>query len=68
MNDYNVGSKFRKLRKDRNLTLKLVSKETKISPAMLSMIENNNASPSLKSISILASFYDISLSNLFSTN
>lgn len=65
MNEYNIGSKIRKLRKDNKLTLKDVAKETRISPAMLSLIENDNSSPSLKTISKLAKYFNLNLSSLF---
>ena len=54
MNDYDLGSIFRKLRKEKNLTLKDVAKDIKVSPAMLSLIENGNSSPSLKTVIKLA--------------
>lgn len=65
MNEYNIGSKIRKLRKDKNLTLKNLAKETRISSAMLSLIENDNSSPSLRTISKLAKYFNVGLSSLF---
>jgi len=68
MNDYDLGSIFRKLRKEKNLTLKDVAKDIKVSPAMLSLIENGNSSPSLKTVIKLALYYDVSMSSIFSKN
>lgn len=68
MNDYDLGSIFRKLRKEKNLTLKDVAKDTEVSPAMLSLIENGNSFPSLKTVIKLASYYDVSMSSIFSKN
>ena len=45
MVDYNIGSKIKKLRKARKLTLQDVAQETGFSPALISQIENNNVSP-----------------------
>jgi transcriptional regulator with XRE-family HTH domain len=68
MNDYRVGEKFKKLRKGKNLTLKSVAKETNISSAMLSLIENDCSIPSLKTVSRLASYYGVTISSLFNQN
>ena len=43
--DFNIGSKIKKLRKARKLTLQDVARETGFSPALISQIENNNVSP-----------------------
>lgn len=65
IDDYNIGSQLKSLRKARNLTLQFVAVETGMSAALLSQIENNNVTPSLKSLSKLASYYQIRLGKLF---
>ena len=63
--DYNIGSQLKSLRKARNVTLQYVAVETGMSAALLSQIENGNVTPSLKSLSKLASYYQIRLGKLF---
>jgi|AMWB02.1.fsa_nt_gi transcriptional regulator with XRE-family HTH domain len=65
MDDYNIGSQLKTLRKARNLTLQFVAVETGMSAALLSQIENGNVTPSLKTLSKLASYYQIRLGKLF---
>lgn len=68
MSEYNIGTKLRKIRKDRMQTLKDVAKNTDISPSMLSMIENEISNPSIGTISKLVKYYDIRISRLFLDN
>jgi len=65
MEDYNIGSQLKTLRKARNMTLQFVAAETGMSAALLSQIENGNVTPSLKTLSKLASYYQIRLGKLF---
>lgn len=65
MEDYNIGPQLKSLRKTRNMTLQFVAVETGMSAALLSQIENGNVMPSLKTLSKLASYYQIRLGKLF---
>jgi transcriptional regulator with XRE-family HTH domain len=68
MNIYDIGSILKKLRKERNLTLKDVSREINLTSAMISLIENGKSIPSLRTISKLATYYDVSICNIFDNN
>ena len=63
--EYNIGSKIKKLRKDRKLTLQSVANETGFSPALISQIENNNVSPPIATLSKLARFFDVKMGHFF---
>ncbi len=65
MIEYDIGSKLRKLRLARNLTLRSVAREVGFSIALLSQIEKNNISPPIPTLSKLANFFGIRLSSLF---
>lgn len=65
IDDYNIGPQLKSLRKARNMTLQYVAVETGMSAALLSQIENGNVTPSLKTLSKLASYYQIRLGKLF---
>lgn len=63
--DFNIGSKIKKLRKARKLTLQDVARETGFSPALISQIENNNVSPPIATLSKLARFFDVKIGIFF---
>lgn len=63
--DFNIGSKIKKLRKARKLTLQDVARETGFSPALISQIENNNVSPPIATLSKLARFFDVKMGHFF---
>jgi transcriptional regulator with XRE-family HTH domain len=63
--DFNIGSKIKKLRKARKLTLQDVARETGFSPALISQIENNNVSPPIATLSKLARFFDVKIGSFF---
>lgn len=67
MEEYNIGSKIKKLRKLRKLTLQDVARETGFSPALISQIENNNVSPPIATLSKIARFFDIKMGHFFET-
>jgi transcriptional regulator with XRE-family HTH domain len=64
MNEYNIGSQLRSLRKSRNMTLQFVAGETGLSAPLLSQVENGNVTPSLKTLSKLATYFQIRMSQL----
>jgi transcriptional regulator with XRE-family HTH domain len=68
MIEYNIGTKLKKLRLSKKLTLQSVAKEIGFSPALISQIENNNVSPPIATLSKLAKFFDIKMSSFFSEN
>ncbi|BCR03055.1 transcriptional regulator [Desulfuromonas versatilis] len=63
--DFNIGSKIKKLRKARKLTLQDVARETGFSPALISQIENNNVSPPIATLSKIARFFDVKMGHFF---
>jgi len=65
MIEYNIGPQLKNLRKTRNLTLQFVAEKTGMSVPLLSQIENGNVTPSLKTLTKLASYFQIQLGRLF---
>lgn len=65
MADYDIGSKLKKIRLGRKLTLKEVAEQVGCSIALLSQVENNNISPPIATLSRLAKVLDFKLSSLF---
>src|SRR5512134_1438743 len=63
--DFNIGSKIKRLRKARKLTLQDVARETGFSPALISQIENNNVSPPIATLSKIARFFDVKIGTFF---
>ncbi len=68
MIEYNIGTKLKKLRLAKKLTLQSVTNEIGFSAALLSQIENNNVSPPIATLSKLAKFYDVRISSFFIEN
>jgi transcriptional regulator with XRE-family HTH domain len=60
-----IGFHLKKLRKEKNYTLKDVAFKTSMSVSLLSQIENDKASPSLNSLQVLLRFYGVGLSAFF---
>lgn len=65
MHEYNIGSQLKSLRKARNVTLQYVAGETGLSAPLLSQIENNNVTPSLKTLAKLADYFHVRMGRLF---
>ncbi|PLX97743.1 MAG: Cro/Cl family transcriptional regulator [Desulfuromonas sp.] len=63
--DFHIGSKIKRLRKARKLTLQDVARETGFSPALISQIENNNVSPPIATLSKIAKFFDVKMGHFF---
>jgi len=51
MKEYNVGTKLKKLRLAKNLTIQSVASEIGFSPSLISQIEHNNVSPPIATLS-----------------
>jgi len=66
VSEYNIGSKIRKLRKAKKLTLQDVATETGFSMALISQIENDNVSPPIATLSRIAKFFDVKIGYFFS--
>ena len=62
---YNVGETLKNLRLSSNLTQKHVARANGLSPAMISLIERNNISASIATLSKLLRFYGVKMSWLF---
>lgn len=65
---YNVGETLKNLRLSNNLTQKHVARANGLSPAMISLIERNNISASITTLSKLLKFYGAKMSWLFDEN
>lgn len=66
MSEYNIGSKIRKLRRAKKLTLQEVANETGFSTALISQLENNKISPPIATLSKIAHFFEIRIGHFFS--
>jgi len=66
MSEYNIGSRIKKLRLARKLTLQAVATETGFSTALISQIENDNVSPPIATLSKIAKFFDVKMAQFFS--
>ncbi|MDZ7677754.1 MAG: cupin domain-containing protein [Acidimicrobiales bacterium] len=60
-----VGSRIRKLRSERQLTLQMLSAKTGLSASMLSMVERGRTSPSIGTLVAIASALRVHMSALF---
>lgn len=60
-----IGRIIRELRKERNLTLKQMSRRTKLSVSLLSQIERAESSASVSSLFKVASALDVPITQLF---
>jgi transcriptional regulator with XRE-family HTH domain len=52
--EFDIGTKIRALRRSRRLTLRDVARETGFSPALISQIENDNVSPPIATLARIA--------------
>ncbi len=68
MIEYNVGTKLKKLRLSKNLTIQSVATELGVSPSLISQIEHHNVSPPISTLSRMAKFFGVRMSTLFSEN
>lgn len=62
------GAKLRKIRKERNLSQEELSKAAGLDRTFVGKIERGERSPSLQTISKLATALDINIQELFSFN
>ncbi|PTW63429.1 XRE family transcriptional regulator [Breoghania corrubedonensis] len=60
-----LGARIRKARKEKGMTLREVADEVGCSPSMLSKIETEQATPSLRTLHRIAAVLDISITHLF---
>lgn len=60
-----IGQRLKKIRKERNLTLNEVARETNLSASLLSQIENDKVSPSLNTLQTVLSYYGVGFSTFF---
>ncbi|NVN92574.1 MAG: helix-turn-helix transcriptional regulator [Desulfuromonadales bacterium] len=65
MNSLDIGSKIKKLRQSRKLTLQTVADEVGFSPALISQVENNHVSPPIATLSKIANFFDVKIGYFF---
>ncbi len=65
MKEYNVGTKLKKLRLAKNLTIQSVASEIGFSPSLISQLEHNNVSPPIATLSKLANFFGVRMSSFF---
>lgn len=66
MSGFDIGSKVKKLRQSKKLTLQAVAREIGFSPALISQIENNNVSPPIATLSKIAKFFEVKMGYFFS--
>ncbi len=62
---YQVGETLRRIRLSNNMTQTFVANENGLSSGMISLIESNNISASIRTLSKLIDFYGIKMSCLF---
>jgi transcriptional regulator with XRE-family HTH domain len=60
-----LGAHVRRLRRERGLTLQAVSSSTRLSPALLSLIENEQVIPPIATLLKIARFFNVPLSRFF---
>jgi DNA-binding XRE family transcriptional regulator len=65
MNGLDIGSKIKKLRQSRKLTLQTVADEVGFSPALISLVENNHVSPPIATLSKIAKFFGVKIGYFF---
>ncbi len=65
MTEYNIGSKLKRLRLAKKMTLQSVANEIGFSTALLSQIENDNVSPPIATLSKLAKYFGDKMSSFF---
>ncbi|MGA7829128.1 MAG: cupin domain-containing protein [Geobacteraceae bacterium] len=65
MREYEIGTKLKKLRLAKKMTLKEVAEKLGCSIALMSQVENSNVSPPIATLSKLAKILEFKLSDLF---
>ncbi len=65
LNDQAIGAALRDLREGRNITARQLARESSVSAAMISRIENGQVSPSISTLSALSKALDVPLVSLF---
>ena len=60
----NIGFRLRQLRRSKGVTLRGLSKQTGLSPSMLSLVERGKASPSIGSLILICSALDARMIDL----
>lgn len=60
-----IGSKIKKVRVEKNLSISQLAKKSDLSPGLISQIERNSVNPSIASLWKLANSLDISIGSLF---
>jgi len=63
-----IGVNIKRLREDKNITLRTFAKNTDISPSFLSQIETGKAMPSLETLKTIANFLSTTVGNLIGEN
>ena len=63
--DLAIGSAVRDLRENLNLTARQLSVQSNVSAAMISRIENGQASPSIATLSVLSKALNVPVVSLF---
>lgn len=64
-NDLDIGKKIRAARQSQGMSLRALASKAKLSPSMLSQIENNRANPSVTTLYNLAEALSISVNYFF---
>jgi len=64
-NEYSLGARLRKLRKERNLTQRQLAVQSSISVNAVSLIERNEISPSVSTLQSLATALKVKMSYFF---
>lgn len=64
--NYKFGSKIRKIRKKRKLSMKEVAEQAGVSESLISQIETNKVSPAIDTLLQIVNILDIDLEYLFS--
>src|SRR2546425_11296955 len=65
LNEPDLGSAIRRLREERNLSLKEVAERSELTPSFLSQVERNLTSPSVASLRKVAQAFGVPLTALF---
>ncbi len=60
-----IGNKLRQLRSEKGLTLKQVAQKVNCTPAFLSQIENDKASPSIATLKKIAQVFNVRIVDFF---
>ncbi|HEY4716468.1 MAG TPA: cupin domain-containing protein [bacterium] len=65
MADFNIGKKLRELRRERNFTLQDVATATGFSASLISLIESENVSPPIATLSRIAGVLKVNMGYFF---